>query len=53
MFVAGDHAANDISVDWKNELESNGFQVELILEGLGQVHAIRNLFLEHILSAAE
>ena len=53
MFVAGDHAANDISVDWKNELESNGFQVELRLEGLGQVPGIRNLFLEHILSASE
>ena len=53
MFVAGDHAANDISVDWKNTLEDNGFQVELKLEGLGQVPAIRNLFLEHILSAAE
>ena len=53
MFVAGDHAVNDISVDWKNELENNGFQVELKIEGLGQVPAIRNLFLQHILSARE
>ena len=51
MFVAGDHAANDISVDWKKELEDNGFQVELKIEGLGQIPAIRNLFLEHILAA--
>ncbi|MBQ6310547.1 MAG: sirohydrochlorin cobaltochelatase [Bacteroidales bacterium] len=53
MFVAGDHAANDISVDWKNELESNGFQVELKLESLGQIPAIRNLFLQHILAERE
>lgn len=53
MFVAGDHAVNDISVDWKNELESKGFQVELKIEGLGQIPAIRNLFLEHILIASK
>lgn len=51
MFVAGDHAVNDISVEWKKALEDNGFQVELKIEGLGQIPQIRNLFINHILEA--
>lgn len=47
MFVAGDHANNDIAVDWKEALEKEGFQVEVLMEGLGENPAIQRLFIEH------
>jgi len=48
MFVAGDHAKNDISVDWKEALEAAGLRVTLQIEGLGQVPEIQDIFLQHI-----
>lgn len=48
MFVAGDHAKNDISVDWKENLEAAGLQVQLNIEGLGEVPEIQEIFLEHL-----
>jgi len=48
MFVAGDHAKNDISVDWKEALENEGLQVKLQIEGLGQVPDIQDIFMQHI-----
>ena len=43
LFVAGDHASNDISVEWKQQLEELGFSVELHIEGLGEVPEIQDL----------
>lgn len=48
MFVAGDHAQNDIAVDWKEALEKEGFTVQTHMEGLGQVPEIQEIFIEHI-----
>lgn len=48
MFVAGDHAKNDIAGDMKEALEAKGYQVEVILEGLGQNEGIQNIFMDHI-----
>lgn len=48
MFVAGDHARNDISEDWKGQLEDAGLKVELHIEGLGEIPEIQDIFLEHI-----
>ena len=48
MFVAGDHAKNDISQEWKEALEKEGFQVRLHLEGLGEVPEIQDIYLAHI-----
>ena len=48
MFVAGDHAKNDISHEWKEALEKEGFQVRLHLEGLGEVPEIQDIFMAHI-----
>ena len=53
MFVAGDHAANDISQDWKKSLEGNGFQVDVKMEGLGQVPEIQDIFIRHLNEAME
>lgn len=51
MVVAGDHAANDMAGDeedsWKSILEGEGYKVECILEGLGQIQGIRNIYVKH------
>lgn len=48
MFVAGDHAKNDIAGDWKEELEEKGYEVTVLLEGLGQNAGIQEIFMDHI-----
>lgn len=48
MFVAGDHAKNDIAQDWKEALEKEGFSVNTHLEGLGQIPEIQDIFIGHI-----
>lgn len=47
MFVAGDHANNDIAVDWKEALEKEGFTVKVKLTSLGMMEDIRKMFIEH------
>lgn len=48
MFVAGEHAKNDIAEDWKNDLEKEGFHVETLMEGLGQNPQIQDLYIAHL-----
>ena len=48
MFVAGDHANNDIAVEWKQRLEQEGFEVSALIEGLGEVPEIQEIYLNHI-----
>lgn len=48
MFVAGDHAKNDIAGEWKEALEKEGYTVNTHLEGLGQVPEIQEIFINHI-----
>lgn len=48
MIVCGEHANNDLSVDWKNYLEDRGYKCELLLKGLGEYKQIQNIFIEHI-----
>jgi len=47
MFVAGDHANNDIAANWKEMLEKEGFNVTVSLQGLGENPDIQNLFTDH------
>ena len=51
MIVAGDHANNDMAGDdkdsWKSIFEAEGYEVECVLEGLGQLEAVRELILAH------
>ncbi|WP_301710654.1 sirohydrochlorin cobaltochelatase [uncultured Duncaniella sp.] len=51
MFVAGDHARNDIDGEWRENLEKAGFTVSTVLEGLGQISQIQDIFIEHIKDA--
>ena len=46
LFVAGDHANNDISVEWKEALEKEGLTVDVRLEGLGEVPEIQDLYIK-------
>ena len=48
MFVAGDHAKNDINVEMREELSNAGFAVSAILEGLGQIPEIQDIYIEHL-----
>ena len=48
LFVAGDHASNDISKEWKEDLEKEGLTVDLHIEGLGEVPAIQDIYIGKI-----
>ena len=56
MIVAGDHANNDMAGDedgsWKTEFEKAGFEVTTVVEGLGGLTDIQNLFVAHAQAAA-
>ncbi len=51
MIVAGDHANNDMAGDeedsWKSVFEAAGYEVECVIEGLGQMEAIQEMILAH------
>lgn len=48
MFVAGEHAKNDIAEDWKTDLEKDGYSVDVKMEGLGQNPEIQDLYISHL-----
>ena len=56
MVVAGDHANNDMAdpedpESWYSILTDEGYDVECVLEGLGQIEAIRDLYVAHCADA--
>ena len=57
MIVAGDHVNNDMAGDedgsWKTEFEKAGFEVTTVVEGLGSVQAIQDLFVAHAQAAID
>ncbi|MBR2832024.1 MAG: sirohydrochlorin cobaltochelatase [Oscillospiraceae bacterium] len=57
MIVAGDHANNDMAGDeedsWKSVFEAEGYEVECILRGLGELEGIRQLIVEHTQAAID
>jgi sirohydrochlorin cobaltochelatase len=52
MIVAGDHAKNDMAGEdedsWKTLLTEDGYEVVTIIEGLGQVEGIQQIFVQHV-----
>ncbi|MBR1449619.1 MAG: sirohydrochlorin cobaltochelatase [Prevotella sp.] len=50
LFVAGNHAVKDIAGEWRLRLEQEGFEVEVVLEGLGEVPEIQEMYIDHIKS---
>jgi len=57
MIVAGDHANNDMAgeeVDsWKSTFEAAGYQVECLLNGLGELESIQKILVEHAQDAID
>lgn len=57
MIVAGDHARNDLAGEdedsWKSILTEAGYEVEVILQGMGELDAIADMFVEHAKKAEE
>ena len=57
MVVAGDHANNDMAGDeegsWKSEFESEGYEVECLIKGLGEIDAIQQMYVAHTQSAID
>ena len=48
MFVAGEHAKNDIAEDWKEDLEKEGYNVTVDMRGLGENPQIQDIYLDHL-----
>lgn len=48
MFVAGDHARNDMDSLWRQQLEAEGYQVATCMEGLGEIPEIQDIYIDHI-----
>lgn len=57
MMVAGDHARNDMAGEakdsWASQCKEAGMDVKVILQGLGQIPAVRELFLRHTDTATD
>lgn len=57
MVVAGDHANNDMAGDedgtWKKTFEDAGYEVVTVLEGLGQIPVIQDLYVAHAQAAVD
>lgn len=57
MIVAGDHANNDMAGgeedSWNTIFEDAGYEVECVLEGLGQLEAIQQLLVAHAQAAVD
>ena len=51
MIVAGDHASNDMAGDeegsWKDTFTKAGFEVECVLNGLGQYTGVQQILIDH------
>lgn len=51
MIVAGDHANNDMAGDeedsWKSVFTAAGYEVECVLDGMGQLTDIQQIYIEH------
>ena len=52
MVVAGDHAVNDMAGpeedSWQSVLTADGWQVRSVLQGLGELPAVRRIYLDHL-----
>lgn len=57
MVVAGDHANNDMAGahadSWLSQLNAAGYEVEPLMQGLGDNPRVRQLFIDHLQDAAK
>lgn len=52
MLVAGDHASHDLAGDgedsWVTFFKDKGYEVDIVLQGLGQIPEIQDLYVRHV-----
>ncbi|MGN1411588.1 MAG: sirohydrochlorin cobaltochelatase [Oscillospiraceae bacterium] len=49
MLVAGDHANNDMAIDWKGEFNKIGFKnIKCIMKGLGEYPQFRKIYIDRV-----
>lgn len=52
MLVVGDHASHDLAGagedSWATFFKDKGYEVEVLLQGLGQIAEIQNLYVSHV-----
>lgn len=48
MLVSGDHANNDMDIDWKSAFEDSNYNVECILKGIGEYPQFRKIYIDRI-----
>lgn len=48
MLVCGDHAKNDMAVDWKTAFENSGFNVSCEMTGLGEMTEFQSMYVSHL-----
>ncbi len=57
MVVAGDHVKNDMAGEeadsWRRVLEADGYDVDVVLKGLGEMSAFQEIFVQHAREASE
>lgn len=58
MVVAGDHANNDMADEsdpdsWVSQFKAAGFEVACVLEGMGQIAAIDDIYVSHVQDAID
>ena len=57
MVVAGDHAQNDMAGDeddsWKVILKGEGYEVDTLLVGLGEMEGIHQIYIDHVQAAMD
>ncbi|MBC8569309.1 sirohydrochlorin cobaltochelatase [Zongyangia hominis] len=57
MIVAGDHATKDMASDeegsWKMEFKKRGYEVDIVMKGLGEYPQVRALYVSHVRAAID
>ena len=57
MVVAGDHANNDMAGDepdsWKSTFAAEGYEVEPVLQGMGEIADIQQIYVDHVQQAID
>lgn len=57
MVVAGDHANNDMAGDepdsWKSTFAAAGYEVEPVLQGMGEIADIQQIYVDHVQQAID
>lgn len=48
MLVSGDHANNDMAIEWKSSFENANFNTKCILKGIGEYPEFRKIYIDRV-----